>query len=744
MGYCEVIVDIAHEKLDRVFTYRVPTGMCLVPGMRVQIPFGPRKIEGYVIRLTDTASVADTRIKDVTRPLEDYPVLLPHMMELAIRMAKENHCPLCETIRLMLPAQMRGDRIRKKTKDVVYLTIDRQIAPQIIASQIRAPKRKLILETLLEPGKMDMAALRSSVGSCRDAVLTLEKMGFVRIAPEESLRQPYGNMPSQMDVDPTLTDDQFNILQVINPALETREGRFLLYGVTGSGKTEVYIRAVRKTLELGAAAIVLVPEIALTPQMVDWFRGRFGDMAAVLHSRLSAGQRFDEWRRIRRGDARVVIGARSAIFAPLENLGLVIVDEEHEQSYLADHSPRYDAREIAKLRCDIEGATLILASATPSMRSFALANRGDLSLLELPTRVKGRQMPEVHLVDMRKELEDGNHSIFSAPMLQGLKRCLDSGKQAILFINRRGYSTFVSCRSCGYVVKCPNCDVSLTYHQEGDQMSCHYCGYYAAPPKTCPECKSPYIRYFGSGTQKVEAETKKYFPNVPILRMDNDTTKTKDSHYQILSSFRQGRARILIGTQMIAKGLDFPNVTMVGVVAADGMLGLPDYRSAERTFQLITQVAGRAGRADDPGTVFVQTYSPDHYSIQTASKQDYRAFFEIEMKRRRQQLFPPFTMICRLLVEGDNEKSVKETSASLTRQMSIFFEQHTGAAKMLIDLRDMDPTFTLLRGKHRRQVLIKLIDRIEAQETVEKITQLANADWIDVKVFAEINPSNMM
>lgn len=746
MTYCEVIVDIAHEKLDRVFTYSVPENMVLVPGMRVQVPFGPRKVEGYVIRLMEESELPLTRLREVLRTLEDYPALLPQMMELAIQLAKEAHCPLCETLRLMIPAQMRGERIREKTKKCVALSVDADIREQILASQKRAPKRQAVLQALFETPEMDMDALREKVGECREAVQTLARMGFVRIYDRETLRRPYAaqeDMPEKA-VDPVLTSLQSAVMEEINPALDAGEGRFLLYGVTGSGKTEIYIQAVRRTLQLGKTAIVLVPEIALTPQMVDWFRMRFGEAAAVLHSRISAGERFDEWRRIRRGEARVVIGARSAVFAPLSDLGLIIVDEEHEQSYLSDNMPRYDARTAAQMRCDNEGATLILASATPSMRSFARANRGDLTLLELPERILGRPMPTVHLVDMREEMKEGNRSIFSGALVRGLQNCMASGHQAILFINRRGHSTFVSCRSCGYVVKCPNCDVSMTYHQSGEQMSCHYCGHRMDPPKVCPECQSPYIRYFGSGTQKVEEEMHRLFPGVTILRMDNDTTRTRDAHYNILHAFRKGEARILIGTQMVAKGLDFPNVTMVGVVAADGMLGLPDYRAPERTFQLITQVSGRAGRDKTPGEVYVQTYLPEHYSIQAAVRQDFRAFYHEEMNRRRRQLYPPYTMLCRLLVEGEDEAQVRDNAKTLHDQMALFFERHTQAAKMLIDLRLMDAPLRYLRGKSRYQVFVKLIDREEAQETVMKMTELAAGDWPGVKVFAEINPATML
>ena len=743
MAFCEVIVDIVHENVDKVFTYRVPEDMRLEAGMRVLIPFGPRKIEGYVVRLTEHS---DIPCKCVIRPLEDYPALLPHMMRLAVELSRQAHCPLAETIRLMIPAQMRGERVKPKEEETVSLCVDEGALLQVVASLKRAPKQAQVLAALAKAkGRaMTMEALRALIPDCRAAVNALSKKQMIVLGRREVLRSPVYSKPDVCGSEPELTPSQSAVLEELLPALRAGMGRFLLYGVTGSGKTEVYIRAVKDALSRGKTAIVLVPEIALTPQMVDWFKARFGQGAAVLHSRLSAGQRFDEWRRIRRGDARVVIGARSAIFAPLENLGVVIVDEEHEQSYIADNSPRYDAREVARLRCENEGATLLLASATPSMRSFALAQRGDLTLLELPTRVNNRPLPEVHLVDMREELEKGNHTIFSGALMEGLKRCMEEGHQAILFVNRRGYSTFVSCRSCGYIVKCPNCDVSMTYHQDGETMQCHYCGHQEKPPTVCPSCQSHYIRYFGTGTQKVEQEMQRYFPNVPLLRMDNDTTRTRDAHHEILSRFRRQEARVLIGTQMIAKGLDFPNVTLVGVIAADAMLGLPDYRASERTFQLITQVAGRAGRASSPGEVFVQTYTPDHYSIQNAARQDFRAFYEQEMRRRRQQLFPPFTQICRLLVEAAEQPPLIRTAQALTEQMNAYMQRHAQLARQLISLRSMEPPIRMIRKKYRWQVVVKLIDVPASDPIVEKMTELSRVEWPGAQVFLEINPSSMV
>ena len=419
------------------------------------------------------------------------------------------------------------------------------------------------------------------------------------------------------------------------------------------------MQAISHALSTGGQAIVLVPEISLTPQAMQRFKSRFGNRVAVLHSRLSYGERFDEWRRIRLGMVDVVIGARSAVFAPLERVKLIVIDEEHEQSYHSDHTPRYGAAEVAAKRAELSNAALVLGSATPSIAAYRRALSGRYKLIALPERVNKSPLPDVRIVDMRSEFLQGNNSVFSAALTKELARCFDSGEQAILFMNRRGYSTFVSCRGCGYTLKCPDCDVSMTYHKYENVMKCHYCGRTAKIPQKCPQCGKPYLKYFGVGTQQVEEQLKEQFPGVTSLRMDYDTTQGKDAHYRILSRFISGEAQVLIGTQMIAKGLDIPNVTTVGVIAADTMLHVPDYRSAERTFQLLTQVAGRAGRGDRAGSVIVQSYTPEHAIIELAAKQDYQGFYEYEIAARRAGLFPPFSLFIRIMFTGEDEHSLE-------------------------------------------------------------------------------------
>ena len=744
--YCQVIVDIVHENVASPFTYRIPDMMTLEPGQRVVVPFGPREKEGIVLELSEDCDLDPARIRDVIRPLEDYTAIPPELMELAEEMAEKAHCPLAETLRLMLPAQMRGGRVHVKTERSVRLAIAPEKAIEAAKAEKRSRKRAEILRILSERDGISVKELSESVRDPGDALKKLAADGLVEIFETETLRRPEEAFEAQGDPGFTLTPGQEEALGEILPALQGKGGRFLLHGVTGSGKTEVFMEAVRKTLALGKSAIILVPEIALTPQMVAWFRGRFGPVAAVIHSRLSPGERFDEWRRIRRGDARVVIGARSAVFSPVQKLGLIVVDEEHESTYFSDHHPRYDAREVALSRCERERATLILASATPSVLSFARARRGDYMLLEMPRRVNERPLPEVELIDMREELENGNRTVLSGALRAALKKCAAKGEQAMLLMNRRGYNSFVSCRSCGYVVKCPNCDISMTYHigsQDG-LLRCHYCGQTLNPPDKCPECGSRYIRFFGAGTQKVEEEVQKLLPGVRTLRMDYDTTSGKDGHGKILEEFRSGRASILIGTQMIAKGLDFPRVTLVGVVAADMTLNLPDYRSRERTFQLLTQVAGRAGRGQEPGRVIIQTYKPEDPVIGYAAAQDYRSFFEDEFRRRRNGLYPPFTLLARILVESPREEAAVRAAEAMEKQAQELLEAHPDWRKKVLLLMNDTPSVKVLRGKNRRHILMKLLVSREADELIAALTEMTREADKETEVWFEVNPTTMM
>lgn len=743
--FCQVIVDIVHENVAAPFTYHIPDGMPLVPGQRVTVPFGRREKEGIVLSVTGICDIEPDRVKDVMRPLEEYAAIPPELMELARAMAEKSHCPLSETLRLMIPAQMRGGRVHVKTERTAQLAVSAEQAAAAVCGK-RSQKKTALVQILSDGQPHRVKDLAETVKDPADTLKKLAADGLIRLEERETLRTPEGCFDTPSDPGFILTSGQREVLDEIIPCLQGKRGRFLLHGVTGSGKTEVFMTAVKETLSLGRSAIILVPEIALTPQMVSWFRGRFGPVAAVIHSRLSPGERYDEWRRIRRGDARVVIGARSAIFAPAKDLGLIVVDEEHESTYFSDHHPRYDAREVAMDRCERENATLILASATPSVLSFARARRGDYMLLEMPHRVMDRPLPEVQIVDMREELENGNRTVLSSALRHALKECAARNEQAMLLMNRRGYNSFVSCRSCGYVVRCPNCDISMTYHlsQQDGMLRCHYCGSAVPPPSRCPECGSGYIRYFGAGTQKVEEEIRKLLPGITTARMDYDTTAGKDGHGKILEEFRSGRARILIGTQMIAKGLDFPKVTLVGVIAADMTLNLPDYRSRERTFQLLTQVAGRAGRGEKPGKVIIQTYKPEDPVLGYAAAQDYRSFFEDEFRRRRRGLYPPFTMLVRFLTESRSDEAAAAAADGLESRIRNMLDMHPAWQKKTLLISNDTPGVKVLRGKCRRHVLMKLLVSHEADEMIAAMTEMSRENFPDTEVWFEVNPTTMM
>ncbi|MBE5776904.1 MAG: primosomal protein N' [Clostridiales bacterium] len=750
--YAEVIVDIASEQVDRVFTYRVPDAFSsmLFQGSRVRVPFGFREKEGFIIRLKETADYDESRIKDIIAPLENYPALLPQLMELAQEIKSKTHCPLCEALRLMLPAQMRGGRVKVKTETCLQLNFPPEMVEEAIDKQGRAASRKVILTALADGGIHPLEEIRALVKNVRPPLDYLIEKELVRSFEREVLRAPESVRDVKPVEDPPLTEEQEEVLLELKSAVRKRAGKntYLLHGVTGSGKTEVFVRLTREVLSLGRDVILLVPEIVLTPQMIRYFRSRFGDDMAVLHSRLTPGERFDEWRRIRLGQARIVIGARSAVFAPVRNLGAVIVDEEHEQTYLSDHFPQYDAREMALSRVKREGGVLLLSSATPSIYSYAMARRGDYVLLEMPHRVHERPMPHVNIVDMRHELQMGNRGMFSKLLLDRLKSCIESGQQAMLFINRRGYAPFVNCRKCGESIKCPQCDVSMTLHATDHMLHCHYCGYSMSMPGECPSCGSEYIRACGVGTQKVEEEIKKIFPDVGIIRMDVDTTKGRNAHFDLLSRFRARQAQILIGTQMIAKGLDFPNVTLVGAVLADLTLNLPDYRSPERAYQLLVQVAGRAGRGDVPGEVVIQTYKPEHYAIAAAAQQDYRAFFNEEFARRRKDLYPPFTRMARILLEGESAEKVLHCAEKMRDEMAQFLQVKPMLKKRLFFMRADYAPIQRIQNRFRAHVLTKLLNHPDTDRLLEKMQQLVQENnektgESGVNAALEIDPASL-
>jgi primosomal protein N' (replication factor Y) (superfamily II helicase) len=666
--------------LRREFDYFIPPkleGQVLV-GSRVRVPFGSRLVLGSVTELLREST--HPSLKSINKVVGEHAQIPPKVFQLAKWIAEYYCCPLDVTLRSVLPEAVRREEPGWKERLVVRFLTE-------AAQEHRLSKRSAeILALLREKRSAPLAAFLKEAGTTAVTLRKLEEMHLVEIAPEISERDPYANeiiLPSKpLELNP----EQRIALEKITRAMDdpAAKSSFLLHGVTGSGKTEVYLQAIAHALQSGRSAIVLVPEISLTPQTVERFKSRFSSgevktLVAVLHSHLSAGERHDEWQKIRQKRARIVIGARSAIFAPVENLGLIIVDEEHEHSYKQEDSPRYNARDCALVRGQIENAVVVLGSATPSLESYYNARTGKYQLLEMPTRVDDQKMPLVRVVDMRSEArKEKGIPIFSRVLRDRIALRLERGEQTILFLNRRGYASSLQCPKCGYVAGCPNCSIALTYHRHNQTLRCHICNHSAAAPAICPEakCRNPAIRYAGIGTEKVEEVLPKLFPAARIARMDSDSLKRKDDFRRILGDFRTGKIDILLGTQMIAKGLHFPNVTLVGIIVADLALHLPDFRAGERTFQLLTQVSGRAGRGEIEGEVVVQAYTPFHPAIQYARRHDYLGFYDQEIEFRQQLEYPPLSRMALLTLRGRNEEKVslcaeyvkKEIDRSLAEQ----------------------------------------------------------------------------
>ncbi|MVO99232.1 primosomal protein N' [Paenibacillus lutrae] len=606
-----------------------------------------------------------------------------------------------------------------------------RLADELPARSHKQKEVLLYLSENLKPIRLTELMDKLQVGA--STVKGLADRGWIELREVEVMRDPYANRHFEETKPLPLTDEQQSVYDTIAATLDRREHQvYLLQGVTGSGKTEVYLQAISRCLEQGREAIVLVPEISLTPQMVERFKGRFGDEVAVMHSRLSAGERYDEWRKIMRRQVRVVIGARSAVFVPFRKIGLIIIDEEHESSYKQEESPKYHARDVAAWRARYHGAAVVLGSATPSLESIqrtrpAAGAGSEYKLLMMPSRVAGRPLPPVHIVDMREELRSGNRSMFSRALHRGLEQRLQKGEQTVLLLNRRGYATFVMCRTCGFVAGCPHCDISLTYHQVSRTLRCHYCGYAERQMELCPDCGSEHIRHFGTGTQRVEEELVKLFPGIRVIRMDVDTTTEKGSHEKWLTMFRNKQADVLLGTQMVAKGLDFPDVTLVGVIAADTVLNLPDFRSAERTFQLLTQVAGRAGRHTLPGEVFVQTYTPEHYSVITASRHDYDAFIAEELPHRRQLGYPPYCRLILVTITHEQIPLLVRTAEALTMRLRELGAMEQGRAASCGEDFFMDvlgpvaSPIPRIKDRYRFQCVVKYRGEASASRIVSRV-----------------------
>ncbi len=721
--YAQVIVDIAHSQVDRIFEYSCPEG--LAAGSRVKVPFGGRIIEGFVIGIAETCSLPADKVKPVYSVFDELPALVPECFDLMEHISARYKVPKATSLRLFLPSEMRLGKVREAQKTFVVLRDGGLSLPKSAKKQAEA------LAYLKEHGEAELSRLCALFG--RGAVSALIGKGAATAEKRRVKRAPSaflgGGAPER-----ELTPAQNNAIESIESSPKRVH---LLHGVTGSGKTEIYLRLIARAIESGKTAIFLVPEISLTPQMFAQLRARFKDGVAILHSGLTAGERFDEWWRLRSGEAKIAVGARSAVFAPLKDIGVIVIDEEHDASYSSESAPRYSTVEIARMRAEYNGCKLVLGSATPSVESYLKAEEGEYGLVTLPERINRRPLPEIIIADMRKEAQRGNNTAFSAPLKEELAATLKSGNQAILFLNRRGYSRTVICRDCGYVAKCENCDVSLTYHSEDNCLKCHYCGARYKLPAVCPACGGRHIIYSGTGTQRVVAELGELFPGARTLRMDNDTVSGKDGHYNILKKFAAHEADILVGTQMIAKGHDFPSVTLVGILDADMSLHFSDYRSGERTFQLITQVSGRSGRADEKGKVVLQTYSPENYILRYAVKYDYKGFYENEKQVRKATLFPPYSLICRVMVTSEND------AQALSALKEAYFSAEALREKYpdkFLFLNRMHSPVKKIQGKHRYQVLMRLTDG----ELLSEIYEIAAAvSSPNVLCYVEENPANL-
>ena len=678
---------------------------------------------GYVVNLKETS---EYKCKSIVKVIDR--VFDEEKLELAKWMSQKYFCNLADAIRLLVPpgTTTNVDRVKAKTEKHIYLK------ESVDLSKVKSDKHRKVIDFLKDNVSAPKAVLKEML-DVSDAILkTLEKNEVIEIRDIEVGRDPFWNKKVDSDVAPTLTEEQRQVVESIDINGYSKN---LIYGVTGSGKTEVYLRLIKKVLDSGKNAIVLVPEISLTPQITNRFLARFGDVVAILHSGLSLGERYDEWKKIKSNKCRIVIGARSAIFAPLSNIGIIIIDEEHDTSYKSETSPKYDAKEVADYVAVTEEIPLVMGSATPDIVTYYKALNGEINLFELKNRVSKFGLPEVEIVDMREELATGNKTVFSRKLYYAMKEAIKNKEQIMLFLNRRGYSTFIMCRDCGYVVKCEDCDVSMTYHLDSNKLVCHYCGKTKDVMSTCPSCGSQNIRYFGSGTQKIEVEIKKYFPEASVIRMDVDTTRVKGGHEKILTKFKDEKIDILLGTQMIAKGHDFSNVTLVGILAADSSLNIGDYRANERTFQLLTQMAGRAGRGAKKGTAIIQTYMPDEFSINAAKEQDYERFYATEINMREKLNYPPFCDIIVSIISGTDEEKVRCEANKLYEVLHKQFNVYT----------PVPAPISKINNEYRWRVLLKEeIDYDKLKVFHELISVFYNQKDNEVKVSIDVNPNNML
>lgn len=728
----KVIVDISVSEVDRVFDYRAIDGV--KRGSRVTVPFGRQTTEGYVIDISDTTDMPQEKIKDIISVLDDRPIVSEEFLSLCDYMTERFHLRKIDVFRLFLPAKMRGGRIKALQKIFVYINPEYLETDPNLFIKKTAHSQMEVFEYLLDAECAEQSYLNANFSAA--AVRNLISRGVFLTRLQDALRTPYKNIV-QKDNEIVLTEEQSAAVENIMSS----EKPTLLFGVTGSGKTEVYLNCIERVLSQGKTAIMLVPEISLTPQVMRIFRSRFGDDVALLHSGLSDGERFDEWRRLLTGGARVAVGARSAIFAPLSDVGLIIIDEEHDTSYVSSSNPRYITREVAFFRAAYNGARIVMGSATPSVESYYSAKNGKYNLVKLPHRINKREMPQIQIVNMCNEVTYGNGGMFSNSLVAALDECLKSGNQAILFLNRRGYSSYVMCKKCGYVAKCEDCDVSLVYHKEENLLKCHYCQRRYSMLDLCPNCNSSHIKQGFMGTERIVEQVQKMFPTARVIRMDNDTTRTKDAHLRLLGDFASGNADILVGTQMVAKGHDFPNVTLVGIMDADMSLHFSDFRAVERTFQLITQVAGRAGREKKQGSVILQTYTPKHYVYKYAAGYDYEGFYDKEINLLESTSFPPFTEILRILISCEDEGVALDATKLAIDETRAIAEKNS---ECFVYLNAMRAPKKRIQTKHRMQVLMRIKPNNDTlRKSIYNVADSVVSAYPQVTCFTEINPNDL-
>ena len=728
----KVVIDRSANDIDRVFDYLIPDELVVEKGDRVVVPFGKTQTEGFCVDLAETYD-GKYELKEIISVIGEYKCFTPEMLELMHYMRQRFFLKYADVLRLFIPSALRTGKVRDLAR--YYITLNPNLSLDEIKAKLtrKSEKQLQIVEELKDGGKF-LSELNFLYGA--SAVNTLIKKEIALKELKKIDRVPLKNIEvKSKDVD--LRPAQENAIKTI---FSTSKDVVLLHGVTGSGKTVVYMQAIKKCLKEGKTAIMLVPEISLTPQMLMNFRGEFGDQVAVLHSGLSDGEKFDEWKKLLLGDARIVVGARSAIFAPVQNVGLIVVDEEHDSSYVSETNPRYRVLEVARFRAKYNNAKVVLGSATPSIETYKKALDGEYELVKMDKRISDKGLPKIEIIDMKDEILRGNNSMFSRAMQDELKKTMERGEQAMILINRLGYSSFLRCKKCGYVPTCKHCEVSLTYHKKENKLKCHYCGTSYNMLSECPNCHSHEMGFGKMGTETVVEELHKLFPEVKILKLDSETKTKKDAMVEVLREFADNKAQILVGTQMIAKGHDFGNVTLVGLVDADLGLYQQDYRSTERTFQLVTQMSGRAGRADKEGHVILQTYSPANYVYRFATNYSYKDFYNREINIRETTNFPPFVSIIRIMITHEKMEKAREIARDIYMKIRALKEKD----KHIISLAGSEAHITKIQDNFRYQIVMRISKENELETLKEFYDILNEIDKKDASVFVEQDPQSMI